>query len=281
MQGAIASQSAELELKYKVCEECGESLYLEQIMLGEKRMLRRLCKCERDEYNTKENIEKNKDKQARLESLIKNSLMDSTFNEKTFENWDFSKGNRKMYNLGIRYTEKFSELKAEGVGLLIHGDPGNGKTYLSCCIANRLLQNYIPVICVSVIGLLSRIKETYNKWGSEAEADILRGLGSADLLIIDDLGTETFTDWSRSTIYNIIDSRYRSKLPLIISANIQIDTSKTNGVLADLYGRRTEDRILEMCTPIKNSGASIRLEEAKRKTSFLKSLLLEGKHGED
>jgi len=265
----MENQSTELVSK---CEKCGESLQLEIEMFGEIHRVPRMCKCEQDAYHTEKELQKNKEQQTRLENLVKNSLMDVTFTEKTFEKWDFSKCSSKMYNIGIRYADKFLQIKTEGIGLLIYGDPGNGKTYLSCCIANRLLQNYTPTICVSINALLDRIKETYNKWGSEAEADILRGLGRAELLIVDDLGTENLTDWSRTTIYNIIDSRYRSKLPLIITTNLQIDTSKTGGILDDRYGMRTEDRILEMCTPIKNSGKSIRMEEAKRKTAVLKSL---------
>lgn len=236
------------------------------------RTVPRACLCDREAYASQKQLDENKEKQIRLEGIIRNSFMDQTFKESTFEAWDFEKGSRKMYNIGVKYAERFAELKANGIGLLIHGDPGNGKTFVSCCIANRLLQNLIPTICVSINGLLSRIKETYSKWGNEAEDDILRGLGKADLLIIDDLGTEAHTEWSRSTIYNIIDSRYRSKLPLIITTNLNIETDKTGGVLADLYGRRTEDRILEMCTPIKNKQDSIRLDEAKKKTAMLKSL---------
>ncbi len=255
-----------------ICDKCGENLQFNIELMGEMRRVPRMCKCQREEYEADQELQKNKERQIRLENLLKNSLMDAKFTEMTFENWDFLKGDRKMYNTGIRYVEKFPELKSEGIGLLIHGDPGNGKTYLSCCIANRLLQKYIPTVCVSINALLDRIKETYNKYGNEAEADILRGLGRADMMIIDDLGAENPTEWSRSTIYNIIDSRYRSKLPLIITTNLQIDTSKTGGVLADNYGRRTEDRIFEMCTPVRNSGKSIRIEEAKRKTAILKSL---------
>lgn len=272
MMQETVNKLTELESKYRVCEKCGENLYLEQTIFGVKKLLPRLCKCGREEYYAKIQQEENKEKQIRLESLIKNSLMDSTFSEKTFENWDFNKGSKSMFNVGIKYATKFKDIKAQGIGLLIHGEPGNGKTYLSCCIANKLLQEFVPVICVSINSLLDRIKETYNRYGNEAEADILRGLGKADLLIIDDLGTENNTDWSRSTIYNIIDSRYRSKLPLIITTNLQIDTTKTGGILAEMYGRRTEDRIFEMCTPIKNSSKSLRLQEAKRKTELLKNL---------
>ncbi len=232
-----------------------------------------MCQCDRAEAAEVKRCEEAKADQIRLESIMKNSLMDATFYERTFQNWDFSKGDKKMYNFGIQYAEKFREIKTNGIGLLINGEPGNGKTFLSCCIANKLLESYTPVICVSVIGLLSRIKETYSRYGDEAETDIINSLGRADLLILDDLGTENNTDWSRSMIYNIIDSRYRSKLPIIITTNLQVDISRPGNILSDLYGKRTEDRILEMCTPFKHTGKSIRVDEAKKKTKILKELL--------
>jgi DNA replication protein DnaC len=273
MLEGIANQLKGSELS---CEKCGENKFLQIELLGKMQTVARICKCEKAQNEIEDQANKNRESQIRLENLFKNSLMDSAFYEKTFENWDSAKGSERLYKIGTKYVEKFKELKSSALGLLIHGEPGNGKTYLSCCIANRLLKNYTPVICVSINGLLSRIKETYSKWGDEAEADVINGLGKADLLIIDDLGTEKITEWSGPMIYNIIDSRYRSKLPLIVTTNIQIDTSKTNGILADKYGRRTEDRIFEMCTPIQNSGKSIRLEEAKRKTGLLNSLFKEG-----
>lgn len=255
------------------CDKCGGKQFTDIDVLGQIRRVRAMCTCEKEEYEKQEQETQNREKQQRLESLIKNSLMDASFRECTFEKWDFSRGDRKMYNLGIKYTANFQELKKIGTGLLIYGEPGNGKTFLSSCIANRLLQNHIPTICVSIIGLLERIKETYNRGGKEAEADIFRALETAELLVIDDLGTEQETDWSVPRVYKIIDGRVRNKLPLIITTNIQIDPKKTGGILAEKYGRRTEDRILEMCTPIMNTGKSIRLEEAKKKTDILKSIL--------
>ncbi|KHD33973.1 DNA replication protein, partial [Clostridium acetobutylicum] len=202
-----------------------------------------------------------------------NSLMDDKFKESTFENWDFNKGSKSMYNLGKRYADNFKECKQQGLGLLIYGSAGNGKTYLASAIANELLKQYIPVICVSINNLLARIQQTYNKWGKEAESDIIRGLTNADLLIIDDLGTEKSSEWSKSIIYNIVDSRYRSKLPLIITSNLNIKPNERHGALEELYHERTESRIFEMCTPVENTSKSIRIEEAKKKTKLLRKIL--------
>lgn len=257
----------------EVCPVCGKNLYKKINFMNVDRVVRVNCNCENKAYKKKQLESELKEKQARLEKLITNSLMDKKFKSSTFDNWDFSKGSKQMYDLGKKYVQNFKECKDEALGLLLYGEPGNGKTYLSSCIANELLKQSVPVICVSVNGLLSRIQQTYNKWGKEAQNDVIRGLCNADLLIIDDLGTEQLTEWSRSMIYSIIDSRYRSQLPLIITTNLKIDAKKTNDILADLYDRRTEDRILEMCTPVLNSTKSIRLDEAKKKTDLLRKIL--------
>lgn len=257
----------------EVCPVCGDRLYKKIKIVDTERIVKVMCTCRSREYDENKTKEVAQERQSRLEALMRNSLMDAKFRNSTFENWDFSKGTEQMYKLGKRYADNFTECKTEGLGLLIYGPPGNGKTYMSSCIANELLKQFIPVICVSTNGLLSRIQETYNRWGKEAESDVIRGLCNADLLIIDDLGTEKASDWSKKMIYDIIDSRYRSSLPLIITTNLNVNPKETNGVLTDLYDRRTEDRILEMCTPVKNSAPSIRIEEAKKKTDLLREIL--------
>ncbi|WP_291636174.1 ATP-binding protein [Clostridium sp.] len=263
-----------LELTKK-CDICGQRLFKKYNILGIDRVVKVICDCEKKALEEKSIIGKANEKQLRINKLMTNSLMDKKFRESTFEKWDYSKGTKQMCELGTSYAKNFKECREEGLGLLIYGEPGNGKTYLSSAIANKLLEQFVPVICVSINGLLSRIQQTYNKWGKEAENDIIRGLCNADLLIIDDLGTEKKTEWSKAMIYNIIDSRYRSNLPLIISSNLNINPKETNDVLAEMYDRRTEDRILEMCTPIFNNQKSIRIDEAKKKTGILKQILYE------
>lgn len=257
----------------ETCPVCGKNTYKKVTILGTDRVVKTMCKCESKAWHEKKEHEEAAEKQERLKKLISNSLMDDKFRESTFENWDFERGSRKMYELGKRYAENFKECKKQGLGLLIYGNAGNGKTYMASCIANELLKRYVPVICISINGLLGRIQKTYNNYGKEAESDILRTFSNADLLIIDDLGTEKSSEWSRSMVYNIIDSRYRSKLPLIITSNLDIKANERYGVLEELYHERTESRILEMCTPVFNTSKSIRLEEAKKKTELLKKIL--------
>lgn len=253
----------------KTCPKCGEPLYKEIELLGKMRIVPRICKCREVELEKEKERSQNLEKQARLRQIINNSLMDEKFRECTFETWDFSKGSKKMYNIGKKYSDSFQEMKSKSVGLLIHGNPGNGKTYTTACIANALINNMVPVVCVSIDALLDRIKQTYSNYGNEGEDTVLRSLNNADLLIIDDLGTEQDTDWAKTKIYNILDARYRNKLPLIITTNIPLIELKNK------YHERTYDRLIEMCTPVLNDSKSIRVRNAKEKTEILKNLLQE------
>lgn len=257
----------ELDSQLVTCKDCGQPQQKEIVILGIKRKVPVLCSCKKKELEIKNQQQKAAERQDKIKQLFTNSLMDKKFVGETFENWDFTKGDKKMYNVGVKYCEKFQEAKKEGLGFLLYGAAGNGKTYLSNCIANRLLSHMNPVICVSINSLLERIRETYSKWGNEGEGTILKALSLADLLIIDDLGTEQDTDWSKSRIYNIIDNRYRNKLPMIISTNKSIEELKK------MYHERTIDRLLEMCTPILNENESIRKGQAKENTKLLKEIL--------
>lgn len=249
------------------CSKCGEPTFKEIEMLGKVRLVPRMCKCKKEEFERMQREEEAKEKQQRLKSLFTNSLMDSKFFGETFENWDETKGNNKYRGMAEKYCNRFSEVKKQGLGFLFYGTPGNGKTYLSNCIANRLLNDCIPVISTSVDGILNRIKQTYNKWGKEGEETILNSLSYADLVIIDDLGTEDATGWSVSKVYNIIDRRYRNKLPMIVSTNVSIEELK------EIYSERTIDRLLEMCTPIKFTGESIRKEKSKENSNLLREIM--------
>lgn len=261
------SEVKELDYSIEHCEDCKEPTQKIVKLFGRETKVRVICSCRKKEIEEETMRAEQLNKQMRLDRVMKNSLMDEVFKKKTFEAWDRTRGNEKIYNIARKYSGEFQKMKSENVGLLLHGNPGNGKTYAAVAIANELLNRSVPVVCVSINALLDRIKESYSKWGQEGEDTILRNLANADLVIIDDLGTEQRTEWSVSRVYSIIDSRYRNNLPLIIT---------TNFTLADLkkrYGDRTHDRILEMCTPILNDKASLRTEKQQVKSRLLRELL--------
>ena len=77
------------------------------------------------------------------------------------------------------------------------------------------------------------------------------------LLIIDDFGMERGTEYALEQIYNIVDSRYRSRKPLIVTTNLTLDEIRHP---QDTAHARIYDRLLEMCVPISCIGVSFRKE---------------------
>ncbi len=89
--------------------------------------------------------------------------------------------------------------------------------------------------------LLARLRESYNNPQSETEAEILESIAHADLVVLDDLGSENTTDWVRDRLYLIVNRRYESEKPMVITTNC------SESELDQRIGQRTASRFYEMC----------------------------------
>ena len=103
----------------------------------------------------------------------------------------------------------------------------------------------------------------------------LEPLIDCELLVIDDLGAERDTDFALEKVYNVVDSRYRAKRPIILTTNLSMEEMKEN---LDIRYTRIYDRIFEMCYPMQFKGLSWRKGEAARRYNDTKSFL-EGDDG--
>lgn len=256
----------------KICKNCNTPKESIIEAFGKKLKVPVMCKCEEEKYNKIKQQEAIQEKMYRLEKLRNYSLMDKQFEQCTFENFEVDEMNKQYFNLAKKYVEKFDEMKKQNLGLLLHGSTGTGKTFIAFCIANELLNRLVPVIAISSISLLNRLKETYKRYGSEGEIEIINNLKNASLLVLDDLGAENTTDWAKEKVYEIIDSRYRDKKPIIITTNLSLEQLKEK-MAGDDGVYRTYDRIIEMCTPIPIKGKARRIESAKAKQELLRELL--------
>ncbi len=95
-------------------------------------------------------------------------------------------------------------------------------------------------------------------------------LCSFPLLILDDFGMERGTEYGLEQVYNVIDSRYRSGKPLIVTTNLTLEELQNP---EDTAHARIYDRLTEMCTPVRITGENFRKAKAREKMERLKMLL--------
>lgn len=108
--------------------------------------------------------------------------------------------------------------------LLLTGDPGLGKTFLSAAIAREVSGEGFSVVYDTAVHIFDRFEA--RKFGREAgeavEADVDRVL-DCDLLILDDLGTEMTTPFVQSALYTIVNSRITDRRATILSTNLKLE----------------------------------------------------------
>ena len=226
-----------------------------------------MCRCEREVEERRKREKQNEEDMERIRKLKKTSLMDEKLSGATFGNFKPTKYNARNLKLCQRYAEKFDLMLEKNQGLLFWGDVGTWKSFAAACIANYLLERKIPVIMTSFVKLLEVIQAS-----REEEPAILNRLGYAKLVIFDDLGAERGTDYALEKVYNIIDSRYRKGLPMILTTNLTIEEMKRD---MDTRYSRIYDRIFEICYPMQFTGPSWRKTEASRRFDEMKKLLEE------
>lgn len=223
------------------------------------------CKCDRERQEEEKRQKREYEKSFYIRELRKNSLMDDQFTDKTFETFKTDANNAKAFKVCKRYVEHFDEMFEKNQGLIFYGGVGTGKSFMAACIANSLLDKAYPVIMTSLVKLLE------NSQGFKGiEEAMINHLCNVKLLVLDDLGAERSTDFALEKVYDIIDSRYRVKKPMIITTNIELSAMKSP---QDVRYSRLYDRILEICYPVKFEGFSRRKNEARRRYEEMKKLL--------
>ena len=188
--------------------------------------------------------------------------------EKHLLEWNFAVAeDNKDIQMAKRYVEQWKKVKAENLGLLLWGDVGTGKTFFAGCIANALLDKGIPVLMTN----FARILNTLAGMHSEDRNLFIDSMNRYSLLIIDDLGMERNSEFALEQVFHVIDSRYRSRKPLIVTTNLTLTELNTP---TDIAHRRIYDRILERCVPIRINNRNIRQDNASKNLEEAKRLLL-------
>ena len=248
------------------CKNCGTPRQLKISIFDREQLVPINCRCQLDSINEQRRKEKGRDFRQMVLALRKSGLSDERFSGYTFEN---DKGHNPEMEKAKTYVDRWSEMKEKNLGLLIWGNVGTGKTFFAGCIANALIDKGIPVVMTN----FSKIINTLTGMFSEDKNRFIESLSRCELLIIDDLGIERNSEFALEQVFSVIDSRYRSRKPLIVTTNLTLDEIRNPDNLAKA---RIYDRILELCVPIKINNTNIRKQNAAEKIKELREIFESG-----
>lgn len=231
-----------------------------------------MCRCEKDEKEAIDRRMKFEEEQRRIDNLRRLSLMDAKLRSVRFSNYQITDENRRVFGIAKKYVENFDVMLSKNQGILFWGNVGTGKSYTAAAIANELIDQMHSAIMTSFIKLLNEMMQFGCSDNDKrlSAADYIQKLNQAQLLVIDDLGAERGTDFALEKVYDIIDSRYRSGKPIILTTNLEMSQMKN---CDDIRYNRIYDRIFEMCYPVKVDGLSWRKKEAAARFADTRKIL--------
>lgn len=166
--------------------------------------------------------------------------------------------------VAVNYVKNFAKMFDKGKGLMLYGNVGTGKTFLSACIVNDLVDIGYGCYFTSLPRLVNQISDASEK------QKFIDHLNKYDLLVIDDLASERDTEYMNEMVQMVIDQRYQSGKPLIVTTNLTADELKNP---ADVKKQRLFSRLLEMCIPVEIKGKDRRKEKLKMDYQELEEVL--------
>lgn len=244
------------------CGICNTPKQTEITVMGEVYRPFCTCDCEKQKNEAEEEERKQREFADKVKVLRQSGFPDKEMLQWTFANDDME--NEQITKAMKRYVENFPELKKQGKGLLLYGSVGRGKTYAACEVANALIDKGYSALVTNFSRILNTLQSTFEK------QEYIDSLNDFSLLVIDDLGIERSTELAKEQVYNVIDSRYRAGLPMIITTNLSIEDIKNP---ADIENGRIYDRIIERCFPVEFKGSNRRHKAVRESYGDMKELL--------
>ena len=215
------------------------------------------------------------------DGFLKSCRIPPRYEQCTLANFDpHSPAHRSALERAMGYCNGYPFLgKSEGLGLLLTGSNGVGKTHLAVAVMREL------ALTKSVRGefwdfqeLMREIRRAYDPETKLTEFQVLGPVVEVDLLLLDDLGAWKMTDWMADTLFHIVNKRYLSRRATFITTNF-IDVSPQEAreagdsykreFLVERIGARLRSRLFEMCLHIPLHGEDFRQRQQNANRSIV------------
>lgn len=249
------------------CGKCHTRKQYRVKLLGIMRTVPVICDCKKAARDAEESAAAAKERQKKREGMRCRCFADTDAENAraTFSADD--RRDAKLSGAMRRYADQWQDMRARNIGLLLYGPVGTGKSFYAACIANALLdaEKPVPVMMTSLARIINTVQGMY-----EGKQDYIDSVVRYPLLILDDVGTERTTEYALEQVYNVIDARYRSGMPLIVTTNTPLERIKSPETLEQ---QRIYSRLLEMCQPVKVDGTDRRRDAVKKHYAERQALL--------
>ncbi len=225
------------DVKYE-CEVCGDTGFVDT----------KMCDCMR---------------RALVLAGYESSGLGGLIRTQSFDNFslDYYRmgGDYEMMKRSVAALRHFAENFSDDTcrSYLLFGGTGLGKTHLSTAMAKTVIDRGFDVLYVTAVGMIGDF-ETRRFGNGEGGRDTSRYY-DAQLLIIDDFGTEVANQFTNSCIYDVINTRINNRKSTIINTNL----SKKDMELK--YGERIASRLFGEYYPIRFTGTDVRFQKLTKK----------------
>lgn len=194
-----------------------------------------------EEYRQQETKQKYLRKKYHLQELIKSAKIPKIFSSNRAKDFKLTENNSEAAKQAIQAI-------TNNKGLYIYGECGTGKTMLASIIANERAELLKPSAFIGAVDIFQELNPFAND--SQTAATRKHIIKTTECLIIDDLGAEKPSDWTKQTLFEIVDFRYRENLQTIITSNFSVERLMSEGRLKDYEGKRIIRRIKAICNLI-------------------------------
>jgi DNA replication protein DnaC len=248
-----------------VCEKCGGT-GMQIIRSAEGQQFAQTCDCQIV---------------IRVDRALQRAGIPDRYRNKSLQTFETNGKDPSLY-LAFDHARRFVDnypFGMNGLGLLLVGSSGLGKTHLAAGILHALVvEKRVNGLFFDYHDLLKRIQNSYNPSVAATELSVLRPVFEAEVLVLDDLGATRPTDWVWDTVAHILNARYGRNQTTIITTNFPNKPSLANReavalgsagraargeTLGDRIGDRMRSRLQEMCVVIDMRGEDRREHENK------------------
>lgn len=229
----------------KPCPHCGRTLRARTMELHGKRMFCGFEECGCDGERAAKDAEERRAEQAEREHLRRSRVL---------------AGVPKRY-ADAEHPEAgaYAEKVAAGRGMYLVGPVGTGKTHLAAAVCRELQAAGKRFRMLSSVQLLELYRACFD--GDGTESGVTSALVSVPVLVIDDLGKESPTDWAVERLFRVVDGRYNAERPVIVTTQFErpalIKRLSRGGDPENAIA--LVSRLFEMCGTLRTDGPDRRL----------------------